>query len=113
MKAKLAVLFVAAIASLSLGASRSSAGDRCASGGIEFTPEPGFTGSLTVDTGGYSQSTGEYLLQSGAHLVARVEQANGSVHPLFGANPHHVLVFKTTGGHYVVRLLIIPHANSE
>jgi hypothetical protein len=113
MKSKLIVSFVAAIAVLSLGASRSGAGDHCASGCIEFTPEAVLTGSMTLDTGGYSQSTGEYLTQSGAHLVARVEQANGSVHPVFGANPHHVLVFKTMGGHYVIRLVTIPHANSE
>jgi len=108
MKRKLTVLSIAAIAFLSLGASLSTAGDRCASGCIEFTPELGLTGSMALDTGGYSLSTGEHLTQSTAYFVAHVEQPDGGVHPAFGADPRGVYIFKTMSGRYVVRLMEIP-----
>jgi hypothetical protein len=66
-----------------------------------------------LDTGGYSLSTGEHLVQSAAYVVAHVEQPDGRVHPALGGGPRGVYIFKTMGGRLVLRIMDTPAAKSD
>jgi hypothetical protein len=107
------IFAVVTSALLGLGMSSAAANDRCESGCIEFTPELELTGSMTLDPGGYSQTTGEHLTASTAYFEAHVERPDGSVHPGYGPERRGVLVFKTMSGRYILRVVEIPNRDTN
>lgn len=105
MKCKIAAAAVTALAMLAFGSAPSAAGPRCANGCIEFTPAALPDGIITLDAGGFSQSTGEHMNESSAFFEAHVESPDGSLHPDYGRTRRLIYIFKTMGGQYVLRVL--------